>query len=100
MLGSSKQAVLLVGGISLVYVMAYAPLYNLMGSSAGIFVTFPVLGAAWFFGPYGGGLAGLLTLPLNALFVTQFSGQELGAWAVEGGVLGSFAGVIVGALVG
>ncbi len=59
-----------------------------------------MLGAAWFFGPYGGGLAGLLTFPLNALLVTQFAGEELGAWAVWGGVVGSFAEVLVGAVVG
>ncbi len=41
-----------------------------------------------------------LTLPLNALLVTQFAGEELGAWAVWGGVVGSFAEVLVGALVG
>ena len=91
---------LLVGGISLGYVVAYVPLYGLVGNSAGIFATFPVLGAAWFFGPYGGGLAGLLTLPLNALLVTQFAGEELGAWALWGGVVGSFAEVLVGAVVG
>ena len=99
-LGSSKQAVLLVGGISLGYVAAYVLLYDLVGNSAGIFATFPVLAAAWFFGPYGGGLAGLLTLPLNALLVTQFAGEELGAWALWGGVVGCFAEVLVGAVVG
>ena len=81
------------------YVVAYVPLYHFMGTSAGMFATFPVLAAAWSFGPYGGGLAGLLTLPLNA-FLTQISGQELGAWAVDGGVLGSFSEVMVGSLVG
>ena len=99
-MGSSKRAALLVGGIFLGYVAAYVPLYDLVGDSAGIFSMFPVLGAAWFFGPYGGGLAGLLSLPLNALLVTQFAGQELAAWAADGGVLGSFAEVLVGGLVG
>ncbi len=99
-LGSSKQALLLVCGIFLGYVAAYVPLYDLVGNSAGIFATIPVLGAAWFFGLYGGGLAGLLTLPLNALLVTQFAGEELGAWALWGGVVGSFAEVLVGAVVG
>ena len=83
-LDSSKQAVLTVGGISLGYVAAYVPLYGLVGNSAGIFATIPVLGAAWFFGLYGGGLAGLLTLPLSALLVTQFASEELGAWARGG----------------
>jgi len=92
--------VLTVGGISLGYVAAYVPLYDLVGNSAGIFATIPVLGAAWFFGLYGGGLAGLLTLPLNALLVTQFAGEELGAWALWGGVVGSLAEVLVGAVVG
>ena len=59
-----------------------------------------MLGAAWFFGLYGGGLAGLLTLPLNALLVTQFAGEELGAWALWGGVVGTFAEVLVGGVVG
>ena len=91
---------LLVGGISLVYVVAFIPLHHLMENSVGIVATFPVLAAAWFFGPYGGMLAGLLTLPLHALLITQFAGQELAAWAADGGVLGSFAEVLVGGLVG
>ena len=95
-----SSSILLVGAMSVAYVVAYLPLYHAIENSAGIFSTLPVLAAAWCFGPRVGVVVGLMTLPVNALLTTQFAGQELEAWARNGGVVGGFSEVLVGFVVG
>ena len=60
------SSILLTGGVAIVYIGAYLPLYAALGNSTGILSTLPVLVAAWYFGPRVGALCGLLTFPVNA----------------------------------
>ena len=94
------SSILLTGGVAIVYIGAYLPLYAALGNSTGILSTLPVLVAAWYFGPRVGALCGLLTFPVNALLTTQLVGQEWDAWARTGGILGSSVEIFVGFVVG
>ena len=87
-------------GLTTLYVATYFPLFQLFELSAAIFVTLPVIAAAWFYGARAGTAVGLLTFPINMMLALYVGGVELGRFLDIGGVTGSAAEVLVGFVVG
>jgi PAS domain-containing protein len=89
-------------GITLIYVLAFVPLYNLVSRSAVALSILPIIVIANAFGPWGGFIAGLVFIPLNeTLFVLagepvpySFLGSNF--WASHAVFI--FIGVVVGYL--
>jgi PAS domain S-box-containing protein len=82
------------------YAGAFAPLYQQAGVGVSALSIFPVVILAWLFGAWGGLLAGVLIVPINALLL-----QMVGApgWIVvlgEGGGEGSALVLVVGCVIG
>jgi PAS domain S-box-containing protein len=86
-------------GVALgVYVAAFLPLYRQAGAGISALSLFPVVVAGWLFGAWGGLLAGMLSVPLNALLLS-LAGEA--GWAlVVDGAEGSALVLVVGAVVG
>lgn len=84
----------------LVYAVAFVPLFRQGGTGVLALALFPVVILGWLFGAWGGLLAGVLSVPLNALLLVAVG--EPG-WALildAGGGEGSALVVVVGATVG
>ena len=54
-------------GVAGVYVVAFFPLFPLMGLTTGALITLPVIAIAWFLGLRPVLIAGLLVLPFNTI---------------------------------
>ena len=96
----SRAKVMIVAGLLVLFVLAYGPLFPILGFSTGMLVTAPVMAIAWFFGARGGVVAGILTYPLNGLLVTFLTDANWMDMSAGGGLIGSSAEVFVGFLVG
>lgn len=82
-----------------VYIVAFVPLYLLVGSTVTTLTTLPVAVTGWLWGRRAGTFAGLLAFPLNVLLVT--SGGDSGWNTLAGrGLPGVVLIVLVGAVVG
>ena len=90
----------LVLGTTVIHVLIYGPMFHVVGLSVGMFVTFPVLLAAWFFGARVGLAAGLATFPLNSVLGFAFTDSEYADFLRRGGFMGSGAEMLVGYVVG
>lgn len=83
-----------------VYGAAFLPLYDRAGVGVSALALFPVVVYGWLFGAWGGLLAGIVSVPLNALLLSA-AGEP--GWAVvlaPGGAEGSALVLVVGAVVG
>ncbi len=83
-----------------VYVMAFIPLYAAGGVGVTALSMFPVVVFGWLLGAWGGLLAGVGSVPVNAILL-GFVGQP--GWAMvvgTGAVEGSALVIVVGAVVG
>ncbi|MFQ5814366.1 MAG: PAS domain S-box protein, partial [Anaerolineae bacterium] len=80
------------------YVLAFIPLYRLLGPTTTALVGLPVAVTAWLFGMSAGLLASLLAFPLSALLVTLAG--EAGWDVVIRGVLGFGLLVFIGIAIG
>jgi signal transduction histidine kinase len=81
------------------YVLAFIPLYPLVGSTVTTLTTLPVALTGWLFGTRVGTVAGLLAFPLNVLLVT-LGGDSGWHTLTRGGLPGVVLVVLVGAVVG
>jgi len=83
-----------------VYALAFVPLYRHGDTAVLALALFPVVVLAWLFGAWGGLLAGVASVPFNALLL-QLVGMD--GWDLvmrEGGAEGSALVVVVGCVVG
>ncbi len=92
----NRAALALMAGV--VYLLAFMPLYRLVGTTSTVLVGLPVVVTEGLFGMWAGLLTGLLALPLSALFVTLAGG--VGWDVVLRGLPGFFLMILVGAVVG
>ena len=99
-LGTHKGRLAITLASYIAYILAFNFLDVLLGTITGMIVTIPVLTTAWMFGLRGGVTAGLISLPLNVILVVVFTSQTASDWMFSGGIPGSVAEAIVGALVG
>ncbi len=84
----------------LVYALAFVPLFRTGGTGVVALALFPVVIEGWLFGAWGGLLAGVLCLPLNALLLTAVGEPGWAIVAQSGGGEGSALVVAVGAVIG
>lgn len=98
--GSARAKALVTVGLTAAYVLAYGRLDPVFGNAAGIWVTLPVLMAAWFFGARLGLVAGLLAFSINSLLIVFVADRDWTEWVSHGGLLGGGAEVMVGFVVG
>ncbi len=96
--GRSKLAVTFIATI--VYVLAFVPLSNILGDYTRLLVALPVISAGWLTGWKGGLIVGLLAFPLDSLLVTFVSSASMSEWLRQGGALDGGAIILFGTLVG
>ena len=87
-------------GVAAVYVIAFFPLYPLIGITTGALISLPLIAIAWLLGLRPSLIAGLLVLPLNTLLYNM---AGLPGWDViilNGGGPGSAGLMVVGVLIG
>lgn len=83
-----------------VYALAFVPLFRQGGTGVLALALFPVVVLGWLFGAWGGLLAGVFSVPLNAVLLLAV-GEPGWALVVEsGGGEGSALIVVVGATIG
>lgn len=87
-------------GTTVIHVLIYGPMFHVVSLFVGMFVTVPVLLAAWFFGARAGLAAGLATFPLNSVLGFAFTDSENADFIRRGGFMGSGAEMLVGYVVG
>ena len=83
-----------------VYAVAFSPLFRAGGTGVLALALFPVVIEGWLFGAWGGLLAGVLIVPVNALLL-QLVGEP--GWAIvarSAGGEGSALVIAVGAVIG
>ncbi len=84
------------------YAIAFMPLYHEGGAGASALSLFPVVVLGWLFGAWGGLLAGMFSIPLNALLLAAVGepGWQivLGPGVGEGSALVVVVGSVVGLL--
>ncbi len=83
-----------------VYVGAFVPLYREGDTAVLALSMFPVVILAWLFGAWGGLVAGVLSVPVNALLLTLVGEQGWDLIVREGGAEGSALVIVVGCVVG
>jgi len=95
---SANKAALALGAW-VAYILAFIPLYRLVGTPVAALGILPVVAIGWLFGTWAGLLASLLAFSLNVLLATLAGGA---GWDVmiRGGLPGSILLVLIGAAVG
>ncbi len=93
------RAVLILGPW-LAYMLAFAPLYRVMGAGAGVLATIPVVAVAWLMGLRATLLAGLLVVLLNTVLFNLAGLHGWDAILQAGGGPGTAALVLIGLGVG
>ncbi len=78
------------------HALLFGPAYSLMGPSAAMLTTLPVLLAGWTLGMTAGAGAALLTLPVNAILFESVGESILD----QGGLVGTLMLVVIGGGVG
>ena len=86
-------------GIWAAYVLAFIPLYHLVGAAVSALAILPVVAMGGLGGMRAGLLAGLLTFPLNVL-LTTLAGEAGWDVMVREGLPGSVLLVLIGAVIG
>lgn len=84
----------------LVYALAFVPLFHEGGTGVLALALFPVVILGWLFGAWGGLLAGVLSVPLNALLLILVGEPGWELVIESGGAEGSALVVVVGAVIG
>lgn len=84
----------------LVYVGAFLPLYGEGGTAVLALALFPVVILGWIFGAWGGLLAGVLSVPVNALLLVAVGEPGWVLMVQPGGGEGSALIVVVGSVIG
>jgi PAS domain S-box-containing protein len=83
-----------------IYVAAFVPLYREGGTGVLALALFPVVILGWLFGAWGGLLAGILSMPLNALLLVMVGAPGWELMVQSGGGEGSALVVVVGSVIG
>ncbi|MDP2955047.1 MAG: ATP-binding protein [Longimicrobiales bacterium] len=83
-----------------IYAVAFVPLYRQGGTGVLALALFPVVILGWLFGAWGGLLAGVLSVPLNALLLVLVGEPGWAIVAQSGGGEGSALVVVVGSVIG
>ena len=83
-----------------VYALAFAPLYDRGGVGVTALSMFPVVILGWLFGAWGGLLAGVLVVPLNAGLLRLVGEPGWDILLGEGGAEGSGLVIVVGCVIG
>ena len=96
---NSRFALFVLGAMT-VYVPTYMLVYGILGNSAGILATVPVIAAAWLFRLRGGLLATLLFFVVHSWLVILNPERSWSEWLEQGGGLGSGALLLVGSMFG
>ena len=86
--------------VVLVYAVAFVPLYREGDTAVLALALFPVVILGWLFGAWGGLVAGVLSVPLNALLLYVVGEQGWDLVAREAGAEGSALVIVVGCVVG
>jgi len=94
---SSRAALAL--GTWAAYLLAFIPLYRVVGQTVATLAMLPVSVIGWLFGMRAGLLAGLLVFPLNMLLVSLVTGTGWDMMA-PGSLFGSVVILLLGAVVG
>ena len=94
---NSRFALFVLGAMT-VYVPTYMLVYGILGNSAGILATVPVIAAAWLFRLRGGLLATLLFFVVHSWLVILNPERSWSEWLEQGGGLGSGALLLVGSM--
>jgi PAS domain S-box-containing protein len=84
----------------LVYCLAFVPLFEQGGTAVLALALFPVVILAWLFGVWGGLLAGVLSIPLNAVLLVLVGEPGWAIMARTGGGEGSALVLVVGCVIG
>lgn len=90
----------LAGLVVAVYVAAFVPLYREGDTAVLALSMFPVVILAWLFGAWGGLVAGVASVPVNALLLTVVGEQGWYLIVRESGAEGSALVIVVGCVVG
>ena len=96
---SGSRAALALGTWA-VYVLAFIPLYRLVGPAVTALGILPVIAMGWLFGMWAGLLASLLVFPLSMLLMALAGGAAWDTMSRGGGLLGSLLLVLIGVVVG
>ena len=91
-----KRRILIVGAVLAAYVLAFWPLYSLVGGPAGAFSFLPVLAAAALLGRVPGALTAVACMPVNILLYHEVGSQT----GVASHVARGLAAVLIAAVVG
>jgi thiamine transporter ThiT len=70
-------------GVGAAYILAFRPLYSIVGILAGALVVMPIVAVGWLLGLRGGLLVGVLSLPLNAwlyVWVREPQADQYAPW--------------------
>ena len=81
------------------YVLAFIPLYHLVGQIMAALAVLPVVVTGWLLGMWAGLLASLLAFPLNILLVTLIRGTGRDMMTSQG-LIGSVLILLLGAVMG
>lgn len=84
----------------LVYCLAFVPLYRQGGTGVLALALFPVVILAWLYGVWGGLIAGVLSVPLNAVLLVVVDEPGWAIMARTGGGEGSALVLAVGCVIG
>lgn len=84
----------------LVYAVAFVPLFRQGGSGVLALALFPVVVLGWLFGAWGGLLAGILSVPFNAMLLSLVDEPGWALMVESSGGEGSALIVVVGAVIG
>lgn len=85
----------------LAYTLLFTLCYRLCGRGVGALAIVPVIGLGWFYGIRGGVAAAVLSLPCNVLLVHLQGGEAIRGLVKEsGGIAGTLALILIGAVVG
>jgi PAS domain-containing protein len=86
--------------VVLAYAAAFVPLYRESDTAILALALFPVVILGWLFGAWGGLLAGVGSVPLNALLLYLVGVDGWDVMTREGGAEGSALVIVVGCVVG
>lgn len=90
----------LAAGVVVIYAGAFVPLYRQGDTAVLALAIFPVVILGWLFGAWGGLVAGILSVPLNALLLQMVGEPGWSLVLVETGGEGSALVVVVGSVIG
>ena len=97
---STRLRSVIVAAAYIAFFLAFFPLHAAIGNPAALFITAPVLLAAWFFGLRGGLIAGLLTFPVYVLLTGLVSDPDWEKFVYKVGPINSGAEVLVASVIG